>query len=483
MRSPLDYLLAACGTGAGIGCAYYLLKHGFDGPDTFATPLLFSVPAGLAALTGLFFASLLVRSAAKAVLVGLLVLGATATFATEVVLSFEGLASSSRPLWSFDSVSPAARQGAAELARSFGVKVDARDRSEKVEELRGRGVDAVPGLMLADILGADSHAETSDDRFKLIPIGGISNALTVLCNETGQFVTYTSDEHGLRNPPGVWTAPRADLAAVGQSLVQGFCVADGQGFVDLLRARYPVTLNLGISGESALLQLAAIREYLPPLQPKIVLWFFTEGQDLNDLYEESRHPLVKRYLEPTFTQNLPSRQAEIDHALRRSQAEQRSSPQLPPSSTSSAFFYRSLGMLKLWHVREKLDLAYGINGVDRRAWSALTLLDDTLTRADNLARSWGGRLYFVYLPSWTRYRNGSIGPERERTAVLSVVESLRIPIIDLEPVFRGQEDPLSLFPFRRFGHYNEAGNRIVAATVLKTLSPGSGDEHVTAGSQ
>jgi hypothetical protein len=469
MRSPLDYLLAACGTVAGIACAYYLLKHGFDGPDTFATPLLFSVPAGLAALTGLFFASLLVRPAAKAVLVGLFLLGATGTFATEVVLSFEGLASSSRPLWNFDSFSPAARQGAAELARSFGVKIDARDRSELLEELRGRGVDAVPALMLASILRADSPAETSDDHGKLIPIGGISNALTVLCNETGQFVTYTSDEHGLRNPPGVWTAPRADLAAVGQSLIQGHCVADGKGFVDLLRAHYPVTLNLGISGESALLQLAAIREYLPPLRPKVVLWFFTEGQDLNDLYEESTHPLVKRYLEPTFTQNLLSRQAEIDHALRRFQPEPRP-PQLPPSSTPSAFFQRSLGMLKLWHVREKLDLAYGINGVDRRAWSVLTLLEDTLTRADDLASSWGGRLYFVYLPSWTRYRNGSIGPERERTAVLNVVNRLKIPVIDLEPVFREQEDPLSLFPFRRFGHYNEVGNQVVAATVLRCIS-------------
>ena len=144
------------------------------------------------------------------------------------------------------------------------MKIDARDRSELLEELRGRGVDAVPALMLASILRADRRAETSDDHGKLIPIGGISNALTVLCNETGQFVTYTSDEHGLRNPPGVWTAPRADLAAVGQSLIQGHCVADSKGFVDLLRARYPVTLNLGISGESALLQLAAIREYCRP---------------------------------------------------------------------------------------------------------------------------------------------------------------------------------------------------------------------------
>ena len=44
-----------------------------------------------------------------------------------------------------------------------------------------------------------------------------------------------SDEHGFRNPAGIWNSPRVDIAAVGQSLAQGYCVPDGKGFVDLLR--------------------------------------------------------------------------------------------------------------------------------------------------------------------------------------------------------------------------------------------------------
>ena len=43
-------------------------------------------------------------------------------------------------------------------------------------------------------------------------------------------------------------------------------------------------------------------------------------------------------------------------------------------------------------------------------------------------------------------------------------------MIDVEPAFEARPDPLSLFPFRRFGHYNEAGNQIVAATVLEALA-------------
>jgi hypothetical protein len=469
-RSPFDYILAASGILTSVALTYYLFTHGFDGPADLGAGLVLSVPVVLAALTVLFSISMVFRPAAKAVLIGICVLVATGVYTTELYLENEGLASSSKPAGNFDSVSPEDKKQVAELAGSFGV--DTRDRSELLEELRSHDVDAVPALMLASILASHGGSLTvgSNSDSRLMPIGGISNTLTVLCNETGQFVSYTSDEHGLRNPRGLWTKSRADLAAVGQSWTQGYCVADGKGFVDLLRGEYPVTLNLGISGESALLQLAAIKEYLPLVRPKIVLWFFSEGVDLMDLYEESTRPLIMRYLEPTFTQNLANRQPEIDQALRRFQADH-AQPSPPPSTrTVSALFYRSLGVLKLWHLREKLDLVYGINGVDQRAWSVLPLLKETLTRSDALTRNWGGRLYFVYLPSWTRYRNGSIGPERERTAVLSLVNSLSIPIIDVEPAFRGQKDPLSLFPFGRFSHYNEAGNQVVATTVLRSIS-------------
>src|SRR5262249_27510789 len=198
--------------------------------------------------------------------------------------------------------------------------------------------------------------------------------------------SYTSDRHGLRNPAGVWAAPAADLAAVGQSSTQGYCVPDGKGFVDLLRTEYPVTLNLGISGESGLLQLGAIKEYLPSHRPKIVLWFFSEGVDLLDLYHESTHPLIIRYLEPAFTQNLVERQPEINEAVRRFQTEEEAVPYPQPPTTLRVLFYRSLAVLKLWHLREQLDLMYGTNGVDQRAWSVLSLLKDTLARSEALVR-------------------------------------------------------------------------------------------------
>ena len=51
----------------------------------------------------------------------------------------------------------------------------------------------------------------------------------------------------------------------------------------------------------------------------------------------------------------------------------------------------------------------------------MTAFRQSLAEAQKLTIGWGGSLYFVYLPSWSRYRNGARGPERERTKVLSLV--------------------------------------------------------------
>ena len=54
-----------------------------------------------------------------------------------------------------------------------------------------------------------------------------------------------------------------------------------------------------------------------------------------------------------------------------------------------------------------------------------------------------------------------------RERVLSIANSLQIPIVDISQVFDGQEDPLSLFPFREPGHYNEIGHKLVAEELIK----------------
>jgi hypothetical protein len=103
----------------------------------------------------------------------------------------------------------------------------------------------------------------------------------------------------------------------------------------------------------------------------------------------------------------------------------------------------------------------------------LNLLRDILPQAKARVEAWGGRLYFVYLPCWQRYAKQPEIVVKARREVLALVSGLGITIIDAHPAFQSHDDPLSLFPFRGRGHYNQEGDRVVAEKVLKTLSSGA----------
>ncbi len=288
----------------------YVHVLGWIGPQPLSsweeTPLVF---AGLAVV---FFASLGLRPALRMAVAMASVSLMAVLYAAELGLARTGLGPAANvPFWSIDQATPQRKHEIAALAGKFGVTIDPRDRAEALAAVRERGVDAVPAVMLADVLTADSTVEKRESAGaeELMPLGGISNMRTILLRQA-QFVSYASDEHGFRNPRGIWDSPRVDIAAVGQSFTQGYCVPDGTGFVDRLRTHTRAVLKLGISGESSRLLLAAIKEYLPRYARRPYCGSFTEEIDLVDLCTESTYPFLMRYFEPGF-------QPTPDHAATR----------------------------------------------------------------------------------------------------------------------------------------------------------------------
>ncbi len=362
-----------------------------------------------------------------------------------------------------------------QAAQEWGVEFDRRTKLEVVTDLRKKGVDAYPSIPAQELLKA--HAVGAG----LLPLGGISNKVTVLCNESGDYTIYESDEHGFHNPKGIWTA-RVDIAALGDSNVQGQCVASENNFVALIRNRYPGTLNLGVGGHGPLMMLATMKEYLRFVKPGVVLWFHYEGNDLLDLRRERSDSSLMRYLTDGFAQGLLKRQTEIDHLLtqyvesemRRGEfskmLEELSEEVWPPER----LLENVAGAVKLRHVRRALGLIDGRVRTDAQSGyrtgdytgEVRDLFPQVMSQVKAVASEWGGKLYFVYLPEW------STKPEivrDDKQQVLSVVRNLGIPIIDVQRAFRTHDDPKSLFPFRMVGHYNEAGYRLVADEVLRNL--------------
>ena len=106
------------------------------------------------------------------------------------------------------------------------------------------------------------------DGRELVPLGSVSDVVTLLCNESGEWISYRSDSRGFNNPDEVWGSRRVDVAAIGDSFTQGYCVPRGTSFMDLIRQHDPATLNLGMAGNGPLMMLATLKEHLPASPPQ-----------------------------------------------------------------------------------------------------------------------------------------------------------------------------------------------------------------------
>ena len=369
---------------------------------------------------------------------------------------------------------------------NIGVHIDLRDSREVAADLRAKGIDAVQILFPA--LHARFERQTdrgawNATRSSIFPLGGgVSNTLTVLCNEVGQFVSYKSDERGFRNTKGLWQSGHIDIVAIGDSFTLGECVPAAKYFVDLISLQYPHTLNLGMSGDGPLLELATLKEYVPPLRPKLVLWFYFEGNDLLDLRAERRSPLLMRYLEDRFSQELSHRQREVDQVFpalhRKLEALEAHERELRESRlrNKSGVTGRVINFLKLRRTRASLAFLLGRSDRERQLAAQLNdlrLFRQCLLHAKTIVDSWGGTLEFVYLPEAARFMPEYAFDKRlgdsQHDKILKVMTELGIPVIDVLPAFEAQRDPRSLFPFGRPGHYAETGHGLVADDVLKAI--------------
>src|SRR5690606_31428138 len=123
-------------------------------------------------------------------------------------------------------------------------------------DLRSADPGAVPAIVPKGLLARQGDgtlkSRISIDEVEVVALGGISNRTTVLCNESGEWIAYSSDEHGFHNPAGIWSRSNIEVAVIGDSFAQGVCVPSPQNAVALIRNRYPATVNLGMLGHGPL---------------------------------------------------------------------------------------------------------------------------------------------------------------------------------------------------------------------------------------
>ena len=349
---------------------------------------------------------------------------------------------------------------------------DTRTKFEVVTDMRKSGLKAypavLPGYFLETQLDGTLRSPLSVRGREVLPLGGVARSVTVLCNEPGYYVKFKSDRYGFNNPDHVWVHDSVDVLAVGDSFTQGYCVDPQQQYMSLIRSAFPKTVNLGVSGNGPLMEFAALAEYGSQLRPKVVLWFFFEGNDVQgNLKVERRSPLLMNYLKTRVRQQLADFHDELDRAYRNFIDQQlRADP--TSRGTDAGPLQDVISFVGCSRLRSRLF------GTEAHGVLDFKLFEEVIKNAVAHTKSWGGKFLFVYIPTSARV----INPESARSqmilsqvrrGVIDIVTRLGIEKIDLLSAVQSHPDPLSLYPFRSHGHFNKRGHAMVAQRVLKVV--------------
>ena len=341
-----------------------------------------------------------------------------------------------------------------------------KTKYDVIQDLKkSKNIDVVPSIIPKVFLGKKWINGGTD----IFPLGGVSNTMTVFCKEGEEFSIYKSDRHGFNNPDQEWDKEKVFLFLIGDSFVQGSCVQPGKDFANQIRLLTKQSaINLGMSGNGPLIELASLKEYSLKKKPKIVLWFYFERNDLEDLKTEKSNSILMKYLNNDFTQNLYSKQLEIDKKLKIyiRFTEKELQKEIFVTKKDSEKFLTFKKIIRLQILRDKMALDRGLDfGID-------PLFEKIMIDAKDFVNTWNGKLYFVYLPDKERYTNKKVKDDYylKRSQIIELIDNLNIPLIDIhKEFFMNQTDPISFFAHRIYGHYSPDGYHKISKIIVKKI--------------
>ncbi len=361
-----------------------------------------------------------------------------------------------------------------EQADKLNLPFDTRTKYEVYNEIKSKGIKVVPTVPPNDIFHK-TKTFFNEISSPIYPIANISNVTTVFCNESGKRTIYFSDKYGFRNKNDVWDKSEIDIVILGDSLVHGACVDDEYVISSQLQSiTGKNVLNLGIQGHGPLMQIAAIKEYAYIKKPKIVLWYYSEANDLSNMIYEMSIDKIKKYKEKNYSQKLMDNQELIDNQLY--SLINLVSPTEAGDKGEKIEKINYIGLLKLYKLRDFLNYFVPENkALIRYKYAPIKTLDEYFALvkiAKETTEEWGGKFYFVYHPHLTRY----IGTyslqygQRQYNYFLKKLKKMNVKIIDLKKnLFDKVGHPKELYHFGIPGHPSENGYKLTAEYFAEVL--------------
>jgi len=296
------------------------------------------------------------------------------------------------------------------------------------------------------------------DDLKFLPLSGISGTKTIFCNENGYYSIIETDQFGFNNPKYEWNDNvETEYLLIGDSHVHGDCVNRPFDIGSQLRilSNKPV-LNLGYGGNGPLTAYATLKEFYPK-NVKKTIWFYTESNDLVQFKEEIKNPIIKKYFEDqSFIQNLKLKQNETNLKGLKTIENEIKLYSKNKTSKNLNFKYKLRNHLTLYTVRRLLI----------KEKLPFNDFKELLIKVKKFVKERNSELYFVYIPDYYRLKN-NIYDNSNFYKIQEIVNDLNINFVDLATFFEKSTDPLSFFPFRIVGHYNEKGYKKIAEEIYR----------------
>ena len=215
-----NIILGGGGVASLLALLYFFYHYGWTGERKFDSPLgvvlYYLVPAGVAAL---LFASLKLKADYKINLATLSVSLAASVLGVELFLQLSNPLAPELAVWQVQGQSKEKKQRTREFARQYGVDFDTRDGSKswtncgKAASTRSR---TLANGLTATMTSGTGNRTVKSNRLSRLPAkrqfrsGPWPTEPPILCNESGQWITYLSDEHGFSNPKGIWRSNPLD---------------------------------------------------------------------------------------------------------------------------------------------------------------------------------------------------------------------------------------------------------------------------------
>jgi hypothetical protein len=282
------------------------------------------------------------------------------------------------------------------------------------------------------------------------------------------------DRHGFRNGSDL---TEAHVTVLGDSYVEALELSEEELMTTLLARRLGATVaNLGLQGYGPWEMLAVLRRYALPLEPRVVVWMFFEGNDVSDLrgYHHERRPPRGGVSEPEALSLRRAVEGSFAYGALQSLFDALC-PRRPSTDHVLAVFRDGAGR------SQPMYLDTGSIAVSNTDLAQVrTILREALDRT----RAQGSRLLVVFVPlklrvyrdlveaprgsAWFQWHLDESLPARFERMVTSI--SSEVAYLDLTAPFLAAARAGQLVYLPDDSHWSPDGHRVAAEAIAARLS-------------